>query len=1232
MRRLRRLVAVVGAAGVVAAAMAAPAVGAQPSRSAAKAPQAAPPVRTQQHTVTLITGDTVTVTTGPDGKYAVEVQRAPGRESAEFVTTQQDKEVSVVPVDALRLLSKGRVDADLFNITQLVKQGYDDRKTGSIPVIATYRTDGAHPTPEGARKTFALSSVDGAALSARKADAADFWADVSHDKGLRKLWLDRKVKASLDVSVPQIGAPEMWKAGHDGKGVKVAVLDTGIDATHPDVKDAVADSKSFVPDQSVKDGHGHGTHVADTVAGGGAGSDGKYKGVAPGAKLLVGKVLNDAGEGYSSWIIEGMEWAATSGAKVVSMSFGSTASGPSDPLSEAVDQLSASSGALFVIAAGNSGPFEGTVETPGIADSALTVGAVDKSDKWATFSSRGPRTGDYAVKPEITAPGVNITAARAAGTTMGTPVNDLYTTASGTSMATPHVAGAAAIVAEVHPDWTGQQIKDALASTARTRASDGPFTQGDGRVDVPRAATQDVFGTPVLNYGQYAYDADQADPKTIKYTNATDKPVTLKLASSVDGGSLTLGSDTVTVPANDAVKVLVTVDPAKAAAGRHTGYITATADDGAGGTVKVTTAVAYEKAEKLYDLDVTLLDREGKQLSGSALYTLQKLSDASQNQFGFVSGSDTFQLPPGTYSLATWIPVYDSGKREVATSVVGDPQIELTGDTSLTLDARKAVEIKPQTNEKDVEPQGVTTSWHRELAGGSSFGLTYSMGKWKKHIYAAPTEKVTEGFFEFYSRWRLAKTELTARVTSPARVTLNPQYATTYTGWPVKIDGKRKVPVVSAGAGTAEDFEGLDVKGKAVLVGLAPDGWPDEAVINATKAGAAYVLVYRKTTLGMWITAVDSATIPVMSLPGEEGDKLLDLLDGKSKVTVELGGTANSPYLYDVVLPERDAIGENLTYPLNSRTTHKVTARYHGPGKGHLGAEATHTYRPYQLFSVEEKSEIPLGTQRTEYYSADPDTRVWRTVMQDYDGGGRQWTPLRTYAPGTKETANWLSPVIRPTTAAEFGVSQREGDQLTLAVPEFSDSGTGHYGSAGAAKDGVDAVKTSLYANGTLIGEAPYGSGTFAVPAAKADYRLTVDARRTADWSAYSTRTTTQWDFASAHTAEATALPLLSLDYDLGVDLLGRAKAGHGFTFGLTPRHQEGTSATKLRTVKAWVTYDDGATWKAVKLTRAGAAYRAAVDHPRLGATNGFTGLRVQATDADGNRIDQTVIRAYGLK
>ncbi|MGW0575308.1 S8 family serine peptidase, partial [Streptomyces sp. NPDC002920] len=447
MRRLHALWAVAGAAGLLAGAI-------TPATAAPGSPDTTPVTSltdprstTPPQIVTLITGDTVSLTVGPDGKNAVDVRRGKGREAATFLSSEKDGEISVLPADAIPLIQAGRLDPALFNVTQLVEQGYTDAKTGSTPVIATFRK-GAE-TPEGARRTLVLPGIDGAALSARK--STDFWADIAPalgteptakaaeqlGDGIDKIWLDAKVKASLDVSVPQIGAPEVWQAGYDGTGVKVAVLDTGVDAGHPDLAGKIAESQSFVPDQTVQDGHGHGTHVASTIVGSGAASDGKRKGVAPGAQLLIGKVLGNDGRGQTSWILNGMEWAAHSGAKIVSMSLGGTATGPSDVLSETVDDLSASTGTLFVIASGNAGPGEQTVGTPGIADSALTVGAVDKSDQLASFSSRGPRPGDFAVKPEITAPGVAITAARAAGTTMAgsTPVDDYYSTASGTSMA-----------------------------------------------------------------------------------------------------------------------------------------------------------------------------------------------------------------------------------------------------------------------------------------------------------------------------------------------------------------------------------------------------------------------------------------------------------------------------------------------------------------------------------------------------------------------------------------------------------------------------------------------------------------------------------------------------------------------------------------------------------------------------------------------------------------------------
>jgi hypothetical protein len=858
---------------------------------------------------------------------------------------------------------------------------------------------------------------------------------------------------------------------------------------------------------------------------------------------------------------------------------------------------------------------EQTVGTPGIADSALTVGAVDKSDKLASFSSRGPRAGDYAVKPEITAPGVAITAARAAGTSMpgGTPVDDYYTTASGTSMATPHVAGAAALVAQAHPDWTGRQIKQALATTAKTMPDADVFEQGDGRVDAVRAVNQGVFATPTLSFGKYEETDTEAADKDITYTNTTDKAVELKVSSSLRDA--TLNADTVTVPAKGTATVAVTVDPVKEATGRYTGHITASADG-----VLVTTAIGFEKLPKTYDLKVSLLGRDGKPTKSSSIFMLQELNGAYPDTYGFIGSGYTFKVPAGTYSTASWISQRDAAGLEVNTSVVGDPEIKVDKNTEVVLDARKAVEIKPKTKE-DSEFQGFSTNWHRE-GPGTAFGVTYSQGWWTDHIYVAPTEKVTQGMFEFSSKFRLYAKELTASVTGPEKYALPLDYAQTDNGLPVKVSGDHTVRAVDAGAGTAADFQGLDVKGKVAVVRVGAGGTPDEALANATAAGAGYVLAYRETP-GYWLGSVQSMTVPLMLATGEDGAKLGALLKSGKKVKLKLAGTPVSPYVYNVMFPQVGAVSANQTYNLNSSNTVKQTVRYRGAGAGDVGKDAVYRYRPWQNADIATTTNVRLGTERTEYYNVS-DNRIWHAVYPNWEANQPQWGPVRTFdKAGKQPTEDWLGQVVRPATAQRSGLSQRTGDKLTFRIPELSDAAPGHYG---YADNVLDTAKGKLYADGQLIGDTALGGyGTFTAPAAKSSYRLVVDTQRTADWAAYSTATHTEWSFASAHTDQQTALGLLSVDYDVaGLNLLNSAEAGHTSKLGLSVRNQSG--GVTASSLKAWVSYDDGTSWKEVKVKHG----KAELKHPKKDAR--FVSLRVRAGDRDGNIVDQTVVRAFGLK
>jgi subtilisin family serine protease len=605
------------------------------------------------NTVTLITGDKVTLFHGK----ASAIRPAQGRKGMAFSTFSVKGHDYVVPADALKLIGTGKVDRRLFDITSLVGFGYDDAHRASLPLIVTHAAGRA--TPRLAHVTRELPSVNGIAMAADKSGAA--WNALTDGAtartmaaGVSTIWLDGKRKSTLDHSVPQIGAPAAWDAGFTGEGIKVAVLDTGVDQTHPDLADREIAEQNFSEAPDNVDNFGHGTHVASIIAGTGAKSGGKYRGVAWGASILDGKVLDDFGSGFESGIIAGMQWAAEQGATVANLSLGGGDTPEVDPLEEAVNTLSEQYGTLFVIAAGNSGPQGRTVGSPGSAAAALTVGAVDDEDNLADFSSRGPLP-DGSIKPDITAPGVDIVAAKAAHGQIGDPADDGYVSLSGTSMATPHVAGSAALIAHQHPDWTGAQLKAALTASAKPTDGLTAFEQGSGRVDVAKTLDAAVVSEPTsvsLGVAQWPHDDDQPVTKPLTYRNLGDTDVTLALsvdATGPDGAAtdmFSLSANEVTVPAGGEASVEITADTRQGSAdGAYSGAVVATA-----GEASTRTPVAVVREVESYDLTLNYADENG---APTADYS-SLIVGLDNDTFAFpydADGSVQLRLPKGQYAI-----------------------------------------------------------------------------------------------------------------------------------------------------------------------------------------------------------------------------------------------------------------------------------------------------------------------------------------------------------------------------------------------------------------------------------------------------------------------------------------------------------------------------------------------------------------------------------------------------
>ncbi|NYV72931.1 S8 family serine peptidase [Streptomyces sp. UH6] len=1202
-------------------------------------------------TVTLVTGDQVLVSRDGAGNASVTALPREDGTVPLLQTRQSGMDLYAYPDTAVGALAAGTVDEELFNVTGLIRQGYDDANSTSLPLIAVYGESTARSgpaTPRGAERMVGLDIINGVGLEADKKDASDFWADVTDKRsrsaaGLKKLWLDRKVTTTLDRSTKQVGADLAWAAGYDGKGTKVAVLDTGVDAEHPDLEGRVVASKNFTDSDTDGDRNGHGTHTLSTVGGSGAASDGRNKGVAPGTDLLSGKVLNDGGSGAESWIIAGMEWAVEQDADVVSMSLGS--SGPTDctdPMSVAAEELARSTDALFVVAAGNAGPTLNTVSSPGCAPSVLTVGAVDRDDSTAQFSSRGPVPHAHTLKPEIAAPGVSISAAATGGRGVYA-----YRSMSGTSMAAPHVAGAAAVVKQRHPDWTPQQIKSALVSSAKSDIPGDVRETGAGRLDVKAAVDTGLLGSPAVQAGTFNWPQDRSDRTTVEvpYTNSGTEPVKLSLkvqgvtgndGSAVRSGVAELKAKTVTVPAGATVTVPLAVDPtAKLKAAQYgdvTGRVLAT---GAGG-VKVSTPFSLYVGPETVTLRVKLVDAAGEPAGGMSSIDLIGTDDATgARRYNDGAADQVFQVRPGAYFVSSFVTTPDAddeaGLAIDSLAYLARPQLDVTKDTTVVLDARKAHKLRVKTEDHVSESRSTTLTFGRTWDDVWMHTGSMSAGRLVETYLVDVQGRASDGEFEFASSWRTY-----APLLEELSVVGGPQlHARTAGSGSVNLDGTGEAALVDAGTGTAAELQAAGVEGKIALVGVGTSTQLSVQARNAKAAGAKAVVAHRDLD-GPWQPSVGygTAPLPALGIEKSEADGLKAAL-AEGPVTLRWKGTAVSPFVYNLLFPEDGPITSDRTYRVRDRKLAKSTATYEAMG---VDADYTDTAvftRPHGgRFSSGTIDTVAVPGRRTEYYTTDG-TAWERYVSSSFPWGEAMVDPQRTYTAGARRTENWYRGILAPGTplngdGSEALAAERQDNLIGVAPGFWAD--TEHMGIQGSFGD-MGSIRLS--SGGEVIGESAWPSGVFTVPAEDAAYEMTLNTYKfgspAAVWKR-SPHTETTWKFRSARDENvySQGIPLLFPRYDLDSDGLKTLAAENGQEIGLSVTGHAGYTPGKLEEAKASYSYDGGQTWTRAATAHKDGRWYATVNHAE-GSGRTVT-LRTELTDANGNSVSQTVDDAYAVR
>ncbi|TCC58641.1 hypothetical protein E0H73_25300 [Kribbella pittospori] len=1184
--------------------------------SATAAPTAAPTGAPQQSAavaktdlVTLVTGDVVRLDTLADGKQQARVvATAPGGPSAGTHTYLQDGDVYVEPASALSLMAAGKLDRRLFNVSALVRQGYGDNERSTLPLIVSYRT--------GA--TFK-------AVSRPKNARTSLLAGIGKQSDVEKIWLDartRPVGTQLAKGTKNSAATKTT-SGYDGTGSLIAVLDTGIDASHPDFAGRIDLTRDFTGGNDTNDQFGSGTHSASLAAGSGAASDGQYAGAAPGAHLAVGKVFDDTGAGYESWAIAGMQWAVESGADVIDVNVAGSITRGDDPLTQAVDDLGRQSDALFVVPTSSKGYAEpGTthVVAPGAAPAALTVGG-SKSGNWWDQARHGVMADRGAIKPELVAPAYNVIGAYPGGG---------YASAVSTSASAAYAAGAAAVLHQEHPEWSASLLKATLASSATPVERGTAFAVGAGAVNLPRATAQQIsVDQGVLSFGQITrpYSADQLrQQKTLTYQNHSKTAVTFDLSTDLAG--VTVTPATLTIAAGASANATLTLDATALEADDYSGRVTAT-----GPGVELATTVGFVKQDDTVDVTLRLLDRNGKPASGRARVAPYQETDgryyAEDLLFSPSQQEWTLRLPEGNYNVFGIITTPDgSGDTVAEVSIVGLPKLSVHAPNyTVTLDARTARPLTLTTS-KPSAPHSVAVRWSRGDPGDThaiddEWTTDMTTGT-PLRLSMSPTERVTDAGFSVMTTWDSGVPLLQAR-SSGGRVNAS------YAGGPL-TDGKHRYRLVDA------DAQPKQVAEAVALIQQPTDRSVDEVIQQLADAGAVAVAVYPAKN-GDLVPHLYGPGVVTLALSRSDGLGLRSEAR-KPSAWMELTETPRSPYAYDVSFVEQGQVGRDLSYRSSDLAT--VTTRIYSSGTGTAGAGWVlnqHSNASCSCSTLPVGDWVPTtGYTRTAYVTADRDvkaTTAWEFYAKKTLVRPREFP---TYRRGEHAELEFLKAPYSPGVAAgarndSQGTTNRRGDVIDFDYAPFTDAA----GNWARSLPGAS-VNTRLYADDVEVYNGGFTVGNVPVPATSSRYRLVSDVANNGSIVGLTTNAHTEWTFGSTTVATASkVLPLLDVDYTdvtdahsghSALDLANTARLGQRVSLNLAVGHQPGATAGPIRDLTVQISSDNGATWQPASVRNHHGSYQATYTHPQKGQS---VSLKVQATDTDGNAITQTLTNAYRL-